>query len=143
MMVGVLLSGSSAVAFLNEGVNSNLMTMGIMFLAAIIGAVSVVWNPTNRARNHEILARRFYETAKRIDVYGADPERLKQWIDEVLGVYEDEPEVFHALNAECYNAATQALGHGSKVFQQVTWRRHLLRHWIRFSAKDFPAGEQP
>ena len=142
MMVGVLLSGSSAVAVLDAQVGtsngSNFLSIGIMFLAALIGAISVVWNPTDRARNHEILSRRFYETAKKINTQAADSDSIKQWTDEILGIYEDEPEVFHALNAECFNAATQAMGHKPDRFQQVKWWQHHLRHWWRFSAKDFP-----
>ncbi len=141
MMIGVLLSGSSAVAVLDSeleaAIGSNIMSIGIMLLTAVIGAVSAVWNPTDKARNHEILSRRFYATAKKINTQKDDAQSIEAWRDEILGIYEDEPDVFHALNAECYNAATQALGHGRKEFQKVKPWQHLLRHWWRFSAKDF------
>ena len=141
MMVAVLVSGSSAVATLNglfgDPEISRMLSMIIMLITALCGAISVVWNLTDRARDHEMLARRFYGIAKLIDVEKADKEQIEKWRVEIIGVYEDEPAVFHALNAECYNAATKALGYGSEKFQQVSWHQHLLRNIRRFSPKDF------
>ena len=59
----------------------------------------------------------------------------------MLGIYEDEPAVYHALNAVCYNAVIQALGYDKDKFQQVARWRYHLRNWFRFSAKDFPLVE--
>ena len=90
MMLAVLVSGSSAVAALN-GVfgesESILLSTVLMFIPAIAGAVSVVWNPTHKARDHEMLARRFYGIAKGIDVENTDQKQIEEWRVEVLGVY--------------------------------------------------------
>ena len=110
----------------------------LMFIPAIAGAVSIVWNPTHKARDHEMLARSFYGIAKGIDVENTDQKQIEEWRVEILGVYEDEPAVYHALNAECYNAATKALGYDSSRFQQISWWRRIFRHWSHFSASDFP-----
>ena len=142
MMVVVLLSGCSAIVTLNSALGveiAKMTSMLIMLIPAVVGAISVVWNLTDRARDHEMLARRFYEIAASIDPERANEQKIQRWRNEILGVYEDEPAVYHALNAECYNAATRALGYGEDKLRQIAWWRHLLRNWWMFSAKDFPA----
>ena len=134
MMVAVLISGSSAVWVLSS--ERHEATMFIMLVPALIGAISVVWNLTDKARDHELLARRFYELARSINVQQADEENIEKWRTEILSIYEDEPAVYHALNAECGNAVSQALGFGTR--QRVTKLQHMLRNWYRFSSKDFP-----
>ena len=134
MMVAVLISGSAAVVALSG--ENKILSVSIMLLPAVFGAISVVFSLTDRARDHEMLARKFYQIAVTIDPEHATAERVQRWRISILGVYEDEPAVYHALNAECYNAAAQALG--KKERQQVREWQHWLRHWCRFSAKDFP-----
>lgn len=138
-MVAVLLSGSYAVWQLAEA--NKAVAMFIMLIPTTIGAINMVWGLADRARNHEFLAKRFYEIAKMIDVYKADEKEIHKWRQEILSVYEDEPAIYHALNAECGNAASQALGFGSDDFQPVKWWQHLFRNWYRFSAKDFKRAE--
>ena len=73
-----------------------------------------------------------------IDVQEANKENVRQWNINMLDAYEDEPDVFHALNAECYNAATKALGHkGAEYYKEISWWQRRFRHWIRYSPKDF------
>ena len=139
MMVGVLVSGSAAIATLYEAFGLGAKWAPVLMLVpTVVGAISVVWGLTNRARDHELLARRFYELAKRINVYRADDEAVEAWRVGMLDICRDEPAVFHALNAECGNAATQALGHDEHEMQRIQWWQRALRHWWRFSAKDFP-----
>ena len=71
-----------------------------------------------------MLSRKYYGIAKEIDVENADQEKIEKWHKEILGIYEDEPAVYHALNAAGYNAATQALGYDKNKFQQVAWWRY-------------------
>ena len=142
MMTIVLISGSSAVAALNGAFGADAedaITLTIVMLVpTVIGAISVAWNITDKARDHEMLARRFYRIARTITVEKADQEHVKGWQADILAVYEDEPAVFHALNAECYNAATTARIRSPKELLRVKWHHHLLRNWRRFSQKDFP-----
>ncbi len=118
-----------------------MLTAIIMLVPTLVGAITVVWKPTNRARDHEMLSRKYYGIAKEIDVENVDQEKIKKWRKKMLGIYEDEPAVYHALNAVCYNAVTQALGYDKDKFQQVARWRYHLRNWFRFSAKDFPLVE--
>ena len=142
MMVAVLVSGSSAVAVLSgvfgPDVAGGVVSIVIMLIPTTVGAISVVWNLTDRARNHELLARRFYQIAKSINVEEADPERIENWRIEILSASQEEPAVFYALNAESYNAATRALGYGDDKLRQISRWRYHLRNWTRFSAANFP-----
>ena len=143
MMVAVLVSGSAAVATLvgMSGEWRDLITIIIMLIPASVGAVSVVWRLPDRAREHEMLSRRFYEIAKKIDLESADPGKVQEWRNEILGAYEDEPAVYHALNALCYNAATKALGYGTDKLQKITFLQYHLRNVVRFRSEDFPFAD--
>ena len=137
MMVGVLISGSAAVASLNTGLGTAWATM-LALIPAVVGAVSVVWNLTHTARDHELLARRFYDLEKRIVVHEATAATVDRWRAEMLDIWGDEPATYHALNAECHNAVAQAIGADTGEMQRVRWWHHRLRHWVRFSPTSFP-----
>lgn len=139
MIVAVVLSGSSAVAALSG--DNKILSGSIMLLTAVLAAIEVVFNITDRARDHELLARRFYQIASTITPEYVNSEQVGCWRRAILGVYVDEPAVYHALNAECYNAAAQALGKRER--QRIKRRHYLLRHWWRFSAEDFPKIPEP
>ena len=118
MMVGVLISGSAAAASLNAGLGTAWATV-LALIPAVVGAVSVVWNLTHTARDHELLARRFYDLAKRIVVHEANAATVDRWRAEMLDLWGDEPATYHALNAECHNAVAQAIGADTGA---VEWR---------------------
>ena len=96
---------------------------------------------SHMARDHMVLSRRFYAVAKEIRSTNRDPESIRKWHRDVLDIYSDEPEVFHALNAECHNAVAQAVGSIDR--QEVTIWRHVLRNWVRFSPTNFPERQLP
>ena len=137
MMVGVLISGSAAAASLNTGLGTAWATV-LALIPAVVGAVSVVWNLTHTARDHELLARRFYDLATRIAVHEATAATVDRWRAEMLDIWGDEPATYHALNAECHNAVAQAIGADTGEMQRVRWWHHRLRHWVRFSPTSFP-----
>ena len=136
MMVAVLISGSAAVASVSEDIGGALLTILLMLIPVIVGAIGAGFNLSDRARDHEFLARQFFQIAAKINPSLATDERLHQWRNDIFGVYENEPDVYHALNAECYNAAAQALG--KRTRQPLKKRHKCLRHLVRFSAEDFP-----
>ena len=144
LMVVVLLSGSAAIAMLNDAIGGGgAFELTItMIIPTLIGAFSAVWNLPGRARDHEFLAREFYRIAKSIDIEEADRDKVRKWNEMILDAYAEEPAVYHALNAECYNAATAARIRDSKRLLHVRWYHHMLRNWIRFSERDFPLVEK-
>ena len=139
MMVGVLLSGSAAIAALSEvfGTASE-WALALMLIPTVVGAINLVGGITHKARDHEILARRFFDMAKRINVVEADVDSVEGWRANILDIYGDEPPTYYALNAECHNAVCQARGTPKEHMQRVQWWQHWLRNWLRFSTRDFP-----
>lgn len=143
MMVIVVFSGSAAAAVISK----DLLTVSpqiilIVLLPTLMGAIDLVWNPSGRARDHEVLAKRFYWVSKLVDVEQADKDRVREWNNSLLSAYEDEPDIFHALNAECYNAATKALGIDKRKHKVIGRWPRLFRQWIRYTAEDFPTRER-
>lgn len=105
---------------------------------AFFSAVVVVARPAAKAYDHEILASRFYQLYRSINVDHVTRERLFEWDREILKIYESEPPVYHAVNAEAYNAATQARGFGPDRFLKIGWLQRLTGHFIRYSVEKFP-----
>ena len=111
MMVAVLLSGSAIVATLDGGFGASTLWRNIFALIpAIVGAVSVVWDLAHKARDHTLLAHRFHGLSQRIKVRDDDEQSVEEWRGMIIGIYGDEPAVYHALNAECHNSVAQAIG---------------------------------
>lgn len=143
MMVIVVFSGSAAAAIISKQLlTDSPQIILIVLIPTLMGAIDLVWNPSGRARDHEVLARRFYWVAKLVDVEKADQDQVREWNNSLLSAYEDEPDIFHALNAECYNAATKALGVDKKKYKTIGWWPRLFRQWIRYTAEDFPTRER-
>ena len=141
MMALVVFGGSAAVALLSQTLLEDRSSWLIftMLIPTLAGVIDLVWKPADRSRDHEVLARRFYWIARTVNVEDANKGRVREWYNGLLSAYEDEPDVFHALNAECYNAATKALGFKEmKYYKAINWKQRLLRQWVRYSAEDFP-----
>lgn len=138
-MTVVLISGSGAITalFLTLSDGGRTVPIAVMLVPTLIGAITLAWNPSGRARDHQVLAGRFYQIASQITLGPVDAERLKKWEADVLGVLEDEPSTLHALNAECYNAATKAMNRKPRPLLRVNWYQHLLRNWWPFSPTSF------
>ena len=134
MMVAVLISGSSAAAALSVEYAS--VSVVFMVLTAAFGTINAVFNLPDRARDHEILARRFQKILTEIESGHDTSENILRWRSTISCIYEDEPDTYYALNAVCYNAAAQAAGMEDR--QKVGAYHHCLRNWFRFTAEDFP-----
>lgn len=143
MMVGVLLSGSGVVVSLNStfGWGSEITT-GMALFTALVGAVDVVWGLTHKARDHEVLFRRFFDLAKRIRPHEADAESFSEWRSNIMEIFADEPATYYALNAECHNAVVQSVGAPREQMQKIGFWPRRLRNLVRYTAVRFPTYEQ-
>ena len=68
-----------------------MLTAIIMLVPTLVGAITVVWRPTNRARDHEMLSRKYYGIAKEIDVENADQEKIKKCARKCWGSMKTNP----------------------------------------------------
>ena len=137
MMTAVLLSGGLAVVFATP--TDLLIAKFLMAVPILVGAIEAAWSLSRRAHVHSDLERRFRETADSIDWKNASEKEVAAARAKIREIRNSAPKsVYHALNAVCYNEATQAAGHGEEHFQRVSGWRKALRNWVRFSATDFP-----
>ena len=150
-MTLVLLSGSTSIAVLTGAFgfedghgdgSKTVWTIMLMLVPTTIGAINSVWNLTHGARDHDTLAKRFYAVARKIDIEGADEAKIEEWRVQILGVYADEPAVYHALSAQCYNAASKALEAKPKQLYQLSLSQRVFRNWWRFSDGQFDLVKQ-
>ena len=124
VMLGVIVSGSAA--FANSMGHGPVMGL----VAAILGAVDLVFAFSHRARDHEILHRRFTELANRCrrapesDV--TELERIRMEIET------DEPPIYWEVESDCYMEVAAAWGRKVDRPQNWTWWRRAMMHWWRF-----------
>ena len=141
LMTAILLSGSAAVASLIGDRADAPTTIAAMVIPTLIGAIEAVWNLSGSARDHASLARSFYDLTGAIAYGKADEENATSWRRRISALYGDEPSIYHALNAECYNAATTSLYREHKPLFRVRWHQHLLRNVWRFSETELGQPE--
>ncbi|MEP3114121.1 hypothetical protein [Nisaea sp.] len=139
LMVSVLFAGSGAAlsAVLTLGSKDHIL-VGMGLFVAAVGAIDVVVGLPMKARDHEILKRRFYALAKRIVPHRATVVMIEEWRAEMVSIFEDEPATYHALNALCHNAICQSVGAPKGVYQRVGWLARLLCNWVQYSPSTFP-----
>ena len=58
--------------------NKSSWLLFTILIPTLMGAIDLVWNSSGRSRDHEILAKRFYWTAKSIDVGNADAAKFRE-----------------------------------------------------------------
>lgn len=80
-------------------------------LTAVLGAADLVFNFSHRARDHEILYRRFSELASDMKKEQKPSEdQIIQFQRRRIAIEADEPPIYRALEASCDNEATIARG---------------------------------
>jgi hypothetical protein len=131
VMLGVIISGSAAFADWNPA------SAGL--IATLLGALDLVVGFGTKARDHQVLYQRFADLGRRIQ--RADepgPAEVKAWQDEKLAIDAEEPPIYRALEADCYNEVCRAWGRTSPQMPTLTPVQRLLMHWHRFEAAEFP-----
>ena len=137
-----LLTSSSAVGAVAAKLGDTWV-LGLTAAAAATSAILVVWRLVDTARDHALMVERFYRTAQAINVEVADERRVLEWRNEVFRAYGDTTAVYHALNAECYNAATLAISATPHKLIRLRWWQRAIRNWWRFSPATFQLRDNP
>ena len=97
----------------------------------ILAAINLVWTPSHRARDHEMLFRRFSDLAIKIRTTPASEDAYDGWVKERIEIETDEPPIFIALEADCDNEVRRAWGRTREMVRIRPWSRltmNLLRH---------------
>jgi hypothetical protein len=124
----VVVSGTVAVANL-QMISPRLMAA----IAAIIGALQLVFDFGGRARLHEKLQSQYFQLISTIDgtINPAEVD-LAKWESALSLIYADEPPPMRALDAVAYNKACDSLGFGTQARLKIKWWQSLLRQVYSF-----------
>jgi hypothetical protein len=127
----VIVLGSAAVA------NWNAKLAGLIITT--VGAADLVIGFSNKARDHQLLAQRFGDLARRIRLADSPTDAdARVWEDEKLLIDADEPPIYRALEADCYNEVCRAWGRPLPPYAPKLDLRHkLLMHVWRFEKEAF------
>ena len=117
--------------------------LGLTAAAAAASAILVVWRLIDTARDHALMLERFYRIAQGINVEMADEQWVLEWRNEMFRAYGDTGAVYHALNADCYNAATLARSEKPRKLIRLRWWQRVIRNWWRFSPATFQLQDNP
>jgi hypothetical protein len=103
----------------------------LAFLTAVLGALDLVWGPSTRARDHEVLFRRFTDLAVEIRRLATPTDAgVRRLVERRLTIEADEPPIYWALEASCYNEVATAWGrerHG--LYRLGRWETALMQVW--------------
>ena len=101
--------------------------------AALLAAIDLVWSPSHRARDHEMLFRRFSDLVIEIRTNRSrNDEDLAKLTERRLLIEKDELPVYWALEADCDNEVRRAWGKNDKLVFFDWWSR-LTMYWHRHS----------
>jgi hypothetical protein len=109
-------------------------------VAALFGALNLVFDPAGAARRHEALQRRAQELCGAID-RTLDPtaKHFAQWKESLHGVYGDEPPPLRALHALAYNATLSGRKErpNDDLLVVTGWHRAMAQ-FLPFTNERFP-----
>ena len=128
LMFLTIISGSAAFADMSNYFGG---------MAAIFTAVNLVWGLSHRARDHEILFRRFSELAISIRTM---PEETKEAYDKLMEkrieIETEEPPIYWALEADCDNEVRRAWDRTKKMVPIDWWCRTTM-NWLHHAKRSF------
>lgn len=133
--LGVILAGSAAVGSIHPKVAGGI--------AAVLGALSLVFDLGNKARDHHDLCRRFSNLLA--EVLGKDRPSVQDfdaWRKQRLQIEADEPPVYWVVEAECYNEILYAWGRPRERSLYVSLWRRMMKHFCRFESAEFKRIEE-
>jgi hypothetical protein len=138
IMLGIILCGSAAFA------DTAGRPEWFGLAGAVLAALGLVFGFLHSARDHQELHRRFTDLAKAIRT-AADPtaDDLRRWTRERLDIESDEPPIYWAVEASCFNEVALARGHNADMLVRLTWPQRLLMHWLPFESLGQPTGTPP
>ena len=108
-------------------------------VAALAGALQLVFDFGIKARTHEFLQRQYYELLARIsETRNPNENEVAKWEADLQRLYSEEPPPMRALDAIAYNAARESLDPSKGKRIQVKWYHSLLSQFYPFNQSEFP-----
>jgi hypothetical protein len=141
-----LLAGSYAFAIFFQTPDHAARGKTVSAVVAIVTTLNLIFSFSHKARDHQILYRKFKQEAVNLAVTDdSDATALSVIEKQMLLIEIEEPPIYRALDASCYNETVrafmsdQAMVYKSSIPLRI-WHR-LLMHFWRFSDTSFsPRG---
>ena len=112
--------------------------MGYLGVAvAALAALDLVFGLSHRARDHEMLFRRFSDLAIKIRAVGTEPTQkdYEEWARERVDIEKEEPPIYLALEADCDNEVRRAWG--KNLLEVMEWWPKFTMHMLRHEKKSW------
>ena len=115
----------------------------IVLIPAILAALDLVWAPSHRARDHELLFREFSALAIKIrSAAEPDPGQYMGWAAERIRIETGEPPIYIALEADCDNEVKRAWGLDRELVEIDPLSRFTM-NLIRHASSTYPSRTNP
>ena len=106
--------------------------------AAILAALDLTFDLSNRARAHSMMKRRYFELLADLKEHVKSPDQVKVCLDRFSA---DEEPVYRVLHLACWNSA-QASVFGRKAKQfRIPFLGNMFKNWWRRPGVMYPVSE--
>ena len=114
-------------------------------MIAAIAALDLVIGFSHKARDHEVLHRRFSDMAAEIRSADNGTEKdYGKWLALRVNIEADEPPIYWALETSCDNEVTAAWGRDqAEGLVPLGWHHQIFMNWYRFDKTEFPSRKIP
>lgn len=108
--------------------------------AAIIAALDLTFDLSNRARTHALMKRRYFELLADFNEGKKKPEETRACIDRYCA---DEEPAYHALLASSWNAAQEMLFGNNAQRYAIPWSHHVSQNFLRHGVRHYKLDAKP
>ncbi|MBT9370304.1 hypothetical protein [Rhizobium sp. CSW-27] len=138
--LAVIVGGTAYAADIAKGNTNATLLLGM--ITAVIGALQLVFDFGGRARDHQLLQKRYYDVLAAIEENRApNLDDCARWKAELTRIYADEPPTLRALDAIADNQATAAIMGARKPRLHVTFYESMTRHIFMHNSGTFHVNE--
>ena len=100
-------------------------------VATVLAAFDLVWKPSHRSRDHEVLFRRFSDLVVDVRTGDQNEGNYGKWKKKRITIEADEPPVYWVLADDCHNEVTR-LTKTPWDLVKIPWWRRLTMNWLRY-----------
>jgi len=107
--------------------------------AAIIAALDLTFDLSNRAREHAMHKRRYFELLAQLNANEKTPEQVRVCIDQYSA---DEEPQYRVMLLACWNAAQMTIYGKEAIQYDIPGFANFFKNWFRRPAADFKLKEE-
>jgi len=115
------------------GADAKLTTDLLVAASAILAALDLTFDLSNRARTHAMMKRRYFELLADLREGHKTPEHVKVCIERFSA---DEEPQFRVLFLACWNAAQESVYGNTRHRYDIGFFSNLFKNWLRRPGAD-------